>query len=96
MSSETVRFGIIGCGLMGREFASVAARWCNLLDSPPRPEIVAVCDNVTDRLTWFRDSIPSVNTFTSDYRELLAIPELDAVYCAVPHDLHEPFYTDIM
>jgi len=96
MSSETVRFGIIGCGLMGREFASVAARWCNLLDSPPRPDIVAVCDNVTDRLTWFRDSIPSVNTFTSDYRELLAIPELDAVYCAVPHDLHEPFYTDIM
>ena len=27
---KTVRFGIIGCGLMGREFASAAARWAHL------------------------------------------------------------------
>ena len=81
---------------MGRESASVAARWCSLVDAPPRPEIVAVCDSDPDRLTWFRDSIPSVTAFTSDYRELLAVPGLDAVYCAVPHDLHEPFYTDIL
>jgi prephenate dehydrogenase len=27
---KTIRFGIIGCGLMGREFASGAARWCHL------------------------------------------------------------------
>ena len=27
---RTIRFGIIGCGMMGREFASVAARWFHL------------------------------------------------------------------
>jgi predicted dehydrogenase len=96
MSVKTVRLGIIGCGLMGRESASVAARWCNLTDALPRPEIVAVCDSNPDRLTWFKDAVPTASTFTSDYRELLAAPGLDAVYCAVPHDLHERFYTDIL
>ena len=39
---KTVRFGIIGCGLMGREIASAAARWCHLTEMPARPEIVAI------------------------------------------------------
>src|SRR5205085_1520270 len=29
---RTISFGIIGCGLMGREFGSAVARWCHLLD----------------------------------------------------------------
>ena len=41
---KTVKFGIIGAGLMGREFASAAARWAHLLDLDVRPEIAAVCD----------------------------------------------------
>ena len=32
MAKREIKFGIIGCGLMGREFASAAARWCHLLD----------------------------------------------------------------
>jgi predicted dehydrogenase len=39
---KTIRFGIIGCGMMGREFASAAARWCHLLELDVRPEIVAL------------------------------------------------------
>ena len=30
--TKSIKFGIIGGGLMGREFASAAARWCHLLD----------------------------------------------------------------
>lgn len=41
---RAIRFGIIGCGLMGREFASAALRWKHLPDMDVRPEIVAVCD----------------------------------------------------
>ena len=40
---KTVRFGIIGCGLMGREFASAVARWCHLPEMDVRPELVAIC-----------------------------------------------------
>ena len=44
MNMEPVRFGVIGCGLMGREFASVSMRWLHLACEPPRPVIVAACD----------------------------------------------------
>ena len=41
---KTVKFGIIGAGLMGREFASACARWCHLTEINAKPELVAVCD----------------------------------------------------
>lgn len=93
---RSVRFGIIGCGLMGREFASAAMRWKHLPDMDVRPDIVAVCDTSEKMLEWFRDGIPSIMQFTSDYRELLANPDLEAVYCAVPHNLHQQLYCDII
>lgn len=93
---KTIRFGVIGCGLMGREFASAAARWMHLTDAKARPEIVAVCDTNTELMAWFQTHVPSVRQATTDYRELLANPEVDAIYCAVPHVLHAEFYTDIL
>ena len=39
---KTIRFGIIGCGLMGREFGSAVARWCHLPRMDVRPELVAL------------------------------------------------------
>jgi predicted dehydrogenase len=89
---QTVRFGIIGLGLMGREFASAAARWCHLTEMNVRPEIVAVCDENCSTHSWFADNISTVRQATTDYRQLLGNPEVDAVYCAVPHHLHEEFY----
>lgn len=96
MPEKTVRFGIIGCGLMGREFASAAARWCHLLHPAARPEIVAVCSPTGKSRSWFTANIPSVRQSTADYRELLANPGVEAVYCAVPHNLHEEIYTAIL
>ena len=93
MALRTVRFGIIGCGLMGREFASVAARWCHLTELDVRPEIVAVCDANPKATGWFTDNF-AISQSTADYHELLANPDVDAVYCAVPHNLHEQIYTD--
>lgn len=95
MAQRTVRFGIIGCGLMGREFASAAARWCHLLDMDVRPEIIAICDANPAALEWFTDNL-SIGQVTSDYQELLNNPAVEAVYCAVPHDLHEQLYVDIL
>ena len=45
MNMEPVRFGVIDCGLMGREFASVSMRWLHLACELPRPVIVAACSN---------------------------------------------------
>lgn len=91
---QTVRFGLIGCGLMGREFASAAARWCHLPDMDIRPEIIAVCDSNESAHGWFRAHFPSITQFSRDYRELLDNERVDAVYCAVPHSFHQQFYCD--
>ncbi len=86
---KTIRFGIIGLGLMGREFASASARWCHLLGVEARPEIVAVSNRSPAPFDWFRQHFPSVRQYAHDYRELLANPAVEAVYVAVPHHLHE-------
>jgi predicted dehydrogenase len=96
MARRKVPFGVIGLGLMGREFASAAARWCHLLDQGPVPEIAGVCDSNPAALAWFKDNLPSVRVAVQDYRDLLARKDIEAVYCAVPHNLHERLYVDIL
>ena len=96
MSQRVVKFGIIGLGLMGRELASAMARWCHLLDASARPEIVAVCDRSAQPFEWFKDNFPAIRQFTHDYKELLANPDVEAIYCAVPHNLHQELYCDII
>lgn len=92
---KDIRFGIIGCGLMGREFASAAARWLHLQGAKARPRIVAVCDTNPALMDWFTANLGAMQT-TTDYRELLANAEVDAVYCAVPHVLHAELYPAIL
>src|SRR5919112_714546 len=92
---RTVRFGIIGGGLMGREFASAAARWLHLADLDVRPEIVHVCDANPDVLAWYERLQPAPRLST-DWGELLDDPDVEAVYCAVPHHLHGELYVAIL
>jgi len=94
MQRRDIHFGIIGCGLMGREFASAAARWSHLLDQDVVPRIVGVCDTNPNMLRWFTDNIDTIQISTQDYHDLLSSPLIDAIYCAVPHNLHEQFYID--
>ena len=91
---KRVGFGIIGCGLMGREFASAVARWCHLTDIDLRPEIVAICNRTLspEKIDWYTDNFPTIEQVTADYRELLSNPDVEAVYVAVPHDQHEEIY----
>lgn len=96
MSPTTMRFGVIGCGLMAREFASATQRWAHLTTMAVRPRLVAVADAKDSCLCWFTDNMCDITTAVTDYRELLANPEVDAVYCAVPHHLHTQIYSDII
>ena len=93
---KIVKFGIIGCGLMGREFASAAARWCHLEDMDVKPEITAVCDTNEKIHEWFKKHFPSVKMYTKDYKDILNNKDVEAVYCALPHNLHEQIYCDII
>ena len=93
--SHTTRIGIIGGGLMGREVASALSRWFVLENFPVHAELTAVCDLAEKQREWFR-RIPSVKLLTAEYHELLASPDVDVVYVAVPHNMHGTIYLDVL
>src|SRR4029079_1864121 len=90
-----MRVGIIGGGLMGREAASAFGRWFVLDNFPVQAELVAVCDLQDKLLEWFKQ-VPTVKLLTKDHQELLRSPDVDVVYVAVPHNLHEKLYLDVL
>jgi len=95
---KTVKFAIIGTGLMGREFASAVMRWPHLSGMNVKPEIVSICGSplTPEEAAWYKSGLSTIEQLTEDYKEVLANPEVEAVYCAVPHFLHEQFYVDII
>jgi predicted dehydrogenase len=99
---RVINFGVIGCGLMGREFASAIARWAHLTDPKTAktldfaPRLVAVCDLEPQLMDWFTDNFSSIKTVSTDYHALLEAQEIEAIYCAVPHHLHAQIYADIV
>ena len=95
VSNSKMRVGIIGGGLMGREAASAFGRWFVLNDLPMQAELVAVCDLQESLLAWF-SKVPTVKLLTKNHQELLGLADLDVVYVAVPHNLHEKMYLDVL
>lgn len=77
---KKIRLAVVGCGDIAGYTALVGR-------ITPQVHLWACCDIVTERASAFskRHRIPKV---FSDYDELLAQPEVDAVYLAVPHHLH--------
>ncbi len=96
MARREIRFGIIGLGLMGREFASALTRWCHLLDESSVPILAGICDTNKETWKWFTENFPGIRIVSQDYHELLKSDNIDAIYCAVPHNLQEQFYIDII
>src|SRR5205823_12492503 len=72
--------------------ASAAARWCHLIDPPARLGIVALASASEKSFGWFKANFPAITQYTTDYRQLLANQDVDAVYVAVPHHLHREMY----
>ena len=93
---EKINFGIIGLGLMGKEFASAVARWLHLSETGMKPEIVAICDKDQTSFSWYTENIPTISQCVTDYKKLLDNKRVEAVYCAVPHNLHHEIYCAII
>jgi predicted dehydrogenase len=47
-------------------------------------------------LDWFRQLPQPPALLTADYQEMLRSPDVDVVYVAVPHNLHEKIYCDVL
>lgn len=79
---DTIRFGFIGLGGMAR------AHWNNLRRFSG-VQLAAVCDTNVESVNRFGDdaSIPPKKRYT-DYRKLIADPDVNAVVCITPNDTH--------
>jgi len=95
--TRKISFGIVGLGLMGKEFASAVARWCHLYDDLPIPVVKGICETSNQSAReWFNKYFSEGTVQFTSLDQMLSSDEIDAVYCAVPHHLHEPFYTRII
>ncbi len=76
-----IRYGIIGAGAVS-DYHHVPG-----IRIDPRAELIAVCDP-NEQLLQQRKSDWGVERLTTDYRELAADPDVDAVIIATPNDTH--------
>ncbi|PFR29040.1 oxidoreductase [Bacillus cereus] len=79
---ETVRIGIIGAGLR----SGIAKYWHN---PDGNSVVVAAADVSMERLKTFQEKINQHAYITTDYKELLARTDIDAVAILSPDYLHE-------
>lgn len=83
----TVRFGLIGCG-------RVAPRHAQSLIQLPETQIVSVADIREDRARRFSAEY-GAQAYT-DYHDMLARPDIDAVTVCVPSGLHAQVAIDVL
>lgn len=83
---RALRLGMVGCGAIAQDIALVSRL-------TPAVKLAACADPKPERLDWFRKRY-GVRTGYSDHRQMLADGVVDAVYMAVPHDLHYDMILD--
>lgn len=81
VTNAPLRVGIAGLGRMGRHHAE------NLAQRVPHVDLVAACSPVAEELAWAGQSLGVAHRY-HDYGDLLAHPELDAVFLVTPTSLH--------
>jgi myo-inositol 2-dehydrogenase / D-chiro-inositol 1-dehydrogenase len=79
--SAALRIGIAGLGRMGRRHAE------NLAHRVQNADLVAACSPVQDELAWAARELGVAHCYT-DYTEMLAQAEIDAVFIVSPTTLH--------
>ena len=76
-----IRWGIIGAGHIARTFATDIAY-------APHATLTAVASRQLSRAQAFADDF-SIPTAYGSYEEILADPNIDAIYIATPHTHHK-------
>jgi predicted dehydrogenase len=74
------KFGVVGAGLWG-------SFHCKTLNALPDAELVAVCDLDPERARKMQEQFGAARAYT-DYRELIADPDVEAVTVATPDFAH--------
>ncbi len=87
MSSQTLRFGVLGVGRIGKIHAA------NLVNRVPGTEVVALSDTFPEPLRAVAAELNISKTFI-DYKQVLAMPEVDAIAICTPTSTHSQIILD--
>ena len=79
---KPIRLGIIGCGIAAREL-----HWPALKEMKDRFDIRMVCNHTEPKAQTFSDMVGGV-PYVTDYHELLASEDIDAVSVILPFELN--------
>src|SRR5260221_7695353 len=88
-SSTTLRFGLIGAGMIAREHL-------NGILKHPNARLAAVADINLDAAKALAQMCPEPPPVYADYREMLSAVPLDAVVVCTPPWLHEQLTIDAL
>ena len=87
MTNQTLRFGVLGVGRIGKIHAG------NLAGRIPGTEVAALADIFPDELAAVAAKLNVAKTF-ADYRQVLELPEVDAVAICTPTNTHYQMILD--
>ena len=87
MTNQTLRFGVLGVGRIGKIHAG------NLAGRIPGTEVAALADVFPDELAAVAAKLNVGKTFP-DYRQVLELPEVDAVAICTPTNTHYQMILD--
>jgi predicted dehydrogenase len=79
---EPVKIGLLGCGRIAQLVH------INTLAKLNGARLVAVADKNPSVLKQLKEKLPSGTTLFEDYKELIQIPEIEAVVVCLPNELH--------
>ena len=87
MARKPLNIGMIGCGFIGRAHSNAYRKVNNFFDLEYQPVLKAICARDRKKAEEFADrwGYESVET---DWKKLVARPDIDAVDICVPNNLH--------
>jgi predicted dehydrogenase len=84
---KTLNIGLVGYGFMGRTHSNAFRQVTNFFDVPYQPVLKSLCARNAERARSFADRW-GYDTVETDWRKLVASPEIDLIDIASPNDTH--------
>ena len=85
---KPLNVGLIGCGFMGRTHSNAYRKVWNFFKLDRRPVLKAICDVNADKAKAFAENW-GYESIETDFRKLLARPDIDVVDICVPNNMHK-------
>src|SRR6476620_2889706 len=85
---KPLNIGMIGYGFMGRAHTNGYKRVNDFFDLPYRPVLKAACARDAAKIQAFADNW-GYESIETDWKKLIARPDIDAVDICVPNNLHK-------